>query len=94
MFLEFQDYTNATLYDIAVAPMDIIWDIKAKISDREDGTQEFDAKFVKSKFKFKKCEMVWNAIVPNTEDKLAKASNPDDGDFDDEDDDEDSDQEA
>lgn len=32
--------------------------------------------------------MVWNAIVPNTEDKLAKASNPDDGDFDDEDDEE------
>lgn len=38
LFLEFQDYTNATLYDIAVAPLDIIWDIKASINDREDGT--------------------------------------------------------
>lgn len=77
-FLEFQDYTNQTLNDIVVAPFDVTWDLKAKITDREDGSQEFNAEFVKTKFKFKKCEMVFNALVPGTEDAL---SDPDE-DFD------------
>jgi hypothetical protein len=47
-----------------VAPMDITWDIKASIEDREDGTQKFNAEFVKTKFKFKKCELLYNRIVP------------------------------
>lgn len=64
MFVEFQDYTNGTTYDLVVAPMDITWDIKASIEDREDGTQKFNAEFVKTKFKFKKCELLYNRIVP------------------------------
>lgn len=91
-FLEFQDYTNATLYDIAVAPFDIIWDIKASIEDREDGSQKFNAEFVKSKFKFRKCEMVFNELKGKTVPK-ALAKNGDE-DFDDEDDEDDEETEA
>ena len=62
-FIEFQDYTNRTLHDTVLAPFDITWDIKAKIEDREDGSQKFDAEFVKTKFKFKKCEFLWNTAL-------------------------------
>lgn len=65
-FIEFQDYTNKTLYDYALAPFDITWDVKAKIEDREDGTQKFDAEFVKTKFKFKKCEFLFNEFIEGT----------------------------
>jgi hypothetical protein len=38
LFVEFQDYTNKTLYDITVAPVDAFWDIKATITDKADGS--------------------------------------------------------
>lgn len=44
--------------------MDITWDIKASIEDRENGTQQLNADFVKTKFKFKKCELLYNRVVP------------------------------
>lgn len=89
-FLEFQDYTNKTLYDYAVAPFDVTWDIKANIEDREDGTQKFDAEFVKTKFKFKKCEFLFNHFIEGTDEFLNKKKALPDGDedFDDDDDEE------
>lgn len=68
--------------------MDVTWDIKASIEDREDGTQKFNAEFVKTKFKFKKCELLYNRIVPIKKSELPKGDDDEDDDFDDDTDDE------
>ena len=62
--------------------MDITWDIKASIEDREDGTQKFNAEFVKTKFKFKKCELLYNRIVPLKKSDLPKVVDDEEDDFD------------
>jgi hypothetical protein len=53
-------------YTISFLLHSITWDVRAEINDRQDGSQEFNAEFVKTKFKFKKCEFVLNKNLPNT----------------------------
>lgn len=38
LFIEFQDFTNKTQHDIALAPVDIILELDANLVDQEDGS--------------------------------------------------------
>ena len=96
MFVEFQDYTNKTLHDIAIAPMDVNIELNSNLIDNEDGSQTFNADFAKVKFKFRKCEFVFNPQITGDDSsddgkKAEKKKDDDDGDFDDDDDEEDED---
>jgi hypothetical protein len=93
MFVEFQDYTNRTQHDLAIAPTDFTIELDSNLIDNEDGSQTFNAEFAKIKFKFRKCEFVFNPDL-KTDDEIVdeaaqkKKKDDDDGDFDDDDDDE------
>jgi len=89
VFVEFQDSTNKTQHDLAIAPADITFELNGNIVDREDGSQTFNADYQKVKFKFKKCEFVFNPdIVTDEEVREPKAETKaeDLEDFDDDDD--------
>ena len=100
MFVEFQDYTNKTLNDLAIAPMDVNVELNANLIDNEDGSQTFNAEFAKIKFKFRKCEFVFNPKLSDdkAEDQDKKAAqqkkDDDDGDFDDDAEDDEEDEDA
>lgn len=50
---------------MAIAPVDLILDVKAALIDNQNGTQRFHAEYVKTKFKFRKCEFVFNPESPD-----------------------------
>ena len=68
---------------MAIAPVDIIVDLNVSLKDNENGTQSFSAEHVKTKFKFKKCEFVFNPDLEDAPELKKEKTQDSDEDFDD-----------
>lgn len=81
MFVQFEDYTNKSVQDFVIAPIELSIDVNSSINET---TREFRLAHQNTKFKFRKCDFAYNQKV----DESPEAVPADEGEFDDDDDDE------
>jgi hypothetical protein len=82
MFVKFEDYTNKTLQDYVIAPIELSIDVNASTNAT---TKEFWLGHSNTKFKFRKCDFAYNSKVDESPETIPI----EEGEFGDDDDEED-----
>ena len=82
MFVKFEDYTNKTLQDYVIAPIELSIDVNASTNET---TKEFWLGHQNTKFKFRKCDFAYNQKVDESPETIPV----EEGEFGDDDDEED-----